>query len=168
MGIQNTNELRKFIIDQEISEEKEKAIEHLIDAFSEYIAAINPDYVYNKTYLSAFVEDFILCQKVLKQKYQICNEILAKIISKGIGEWECIIKADGIWKFENGKLELSNSINTHYAKRNKMQIEIELLHDHGFVIADEIDIDDECDILLDNLISTFVEQRKELLDEKTE
>lgn len=169
MGIQNTKGLQNFIVEQEISEEQEKDIEYIIGAFSEYIVAANPDYVYNKTYLSAFVKDFILCQKVLKRKYQIlCDKILAKLMSRGIETWEYVIKVDGVWKCENGKLELSNSINPYYTKRNKMQIEIELLHDHGFVLADKINIDNEYDMLLDDLISTFVEQRKELLDEKTE
>ena len=53
MGIQNTKSFQKFIESQEISADKEKDIEQMIGAFSEYLVAVNPEYAYNKTYLSA-------------------------------------------------------------------------------------------------------------------
>ena len=65
MAIQNTKNFQDYIVNQEISDEKEKNIEQMIGAFSEYIVAINPEYAYNKTYLGAYVEDFIQCQKVI-------------------------------------------------------------------------------------------------------
>lgn len=109
MVIQNTKGLQDFIVDQQISDEKEKNIQQMIGAFSEYIVATNPEYVYNKTYLSTYVEEFIQCQKVLKLKYQILlkiKEILVGILVEGI-EQECIINIDDVWKFEMGKVRLS-------------------------------------------------------------
>ncbi len=167
MGIQNTKDFQDFVENQEISDEKAKSIEQIIGAFSEYLVAVNPDYVYNKTYLSAFVEEFILCQRALKLKYQIlCDKILRKIMIMGI-EKECAINIDGAWKYENGKIKLSNSINPYYVKNDKMQIEIEYIHDHGFVIAEEINIDEGYDERLETCISTFISRRKELLDDET-
>ena len=166
MGIQNTKDFQNFIVNQEISDEEEKNIEQIIGAFSEYIVAANPDYVYNKTYLSAFVKEFISCQKVLRLKYQILmNKILTKIVPMGI-EKECTISIDSAWKYENGKLKLNNSIDPYYIKRDKMRIEIELIHDNGFVIAEEINIAGDYDEILDACISTFMSRRKELLSDE--
>lgn len=163
MGIQNTKNFQNFIVDREISDENAEAIEQIIDAFSEYIVAVNPEYVYNKTYLSTYVEDFIQCQKALRQKYQVLlNKILAKILAAGI-EKECIINIDGAWIFEKAKIKLSNSINPDIVKRNKIQIELELIHDNGYVIAEEINIDEDYENVLDVCIATFIERRKELL-----
>ncbi len=168
MAIQNTKGFQDFIVNQEISDEKEKSIQQVIGAFSEYIVAVNPEYAYNKTYLSAYVEDFIQCQKVLKLKYQILlNEILVKILAAGI-EQECIINIDDVWKFEKGKVKLSNTFNPYIVKTHKMQLELELVHENGFVIAEEICIDDNYDNIIDACIATFIERRKEVLEDETE
>lgn len=47
MAIQNTKSFQEFIENQEISADKEKNIEQMIGAFSEYIVAVNPEYAYN-------------------------------------------------------------------------------------------------------------------------
>ena len=149
MGIQNTKDFQNFIVDREISDENVEDIEQIIGAFSEYIVAVNPEYVYNKTYLSTYVEDFIQCQKALRQKYQVLlNKILVKILAAGI-EKECIINIDEAWIFEKGKIKLSNSINPDIVKRNKIQIELELIHDNGYVIAEEINIAEDYENVLD-------------------
>lgn len=114
------------------------------------------------------MEDFIQCQKVLKLKYQILlNKILVKILAAGIKQ-ECIINIDDVWKFENGKVKLSNTFNPYIVKRHKMQIELELVHENGFVIAEEICIDDNYDNIIDACIATFIERRKEVLEDETE
>ena len=41
MGIQNTKSFQEFIESQEISADKEKDIEQMIGAFSEYLVAVN-------------------------------------------------------------------------------------------------------------------------------
>lgn len=168
MAIQNTKGFQDFIVSQEISDEKEKNIEQMIGAFSEYIVAVNPEYAYNKTYLSAYVEDFIQCQKALKLKYEILlNKILVRILAAGI-EQECIINIDNVWKSEKGKVKLSNTFNPYIVKRHKLQFELELIHENGFVIAEEINIDDNYENIIDACISTFIERRKELLEDETE
>ena len=163
MGIQNTRNLQKFVETHEISDEKSKDIEMIIKAFSEYLVAVNPDYVYNKTYLGAFVEDFVLCQRALKLKYQILSDkILNKLEKMGL-EKDCSIRIDGAWKYEKGKLKLENSINPYYVKKDKIQVEMEFMHDRGFVIAEEIDIAEEYDEKLEVCISAFVSRREEAL-----
>lgn len=163
MAIQNTKDFENFIVNQEISDEKAESIEQIIGAFSEYIVAVNPEYVYNKTFLNSYVEDFIQCQKALKFKYQILiKKILAKILAAGI-EQECIINIDDVWKVQKGKIKLSNSINPYIVKRRKLQFELELIHEYGFVIAEEINIDEDYESVIDACISIFIERRKELL-----
>ena len=168
MAIQNTKNFQDYIVNQEISDEKEKNIEQMIGAFSEYIVAINPEYAYNKTYLGAYVEDFIQCQKALKLKYQILlNKILVRLLAAGI-ERECIINIDDVWKFEKGKVKLSNTFNPDIVKRNKIQLELELIHEKGFVIAEEISIEDNYENIIDACIITFIERRKEVLADESE
>ena len=168
MVIQNTKAFQNFIVKQEISEEKEKNIQQMIGAFSEYIVAVNPEYAYNKTYLSAYVEDFIQCQKALKLKYQILlNKILVSLVSAGI-EQECIINVDDVWKYENGKIKLNNTFNPYIVKKNKIQLELELVHENGFVIAEEISIDENYENVIDLCIDTFINRRKEVLADETE
>lgn len=168
MKIQNTKNFLNFIVSQEISDEEEENIKQIIGAFSEYIVAVNPEYVYNKSYLSAYVEDFIQCQKALKLKYQILlNKILVKILAAGI-EQECIINIDDAWRVERGKIKLNNSINPFTVKRHKLQFELEMIHENGFIITEEINIDEDYENILDVCISIFIERRKELLEDETE
>lgn len=167
MAIQNTKGFQKFIVNQQISGEEEKNIQQIIGAFSEYIVAVNPEYAYNKTYLSTYVEDFIQCQKVLKLKYQILNKILVRILADGI-EQECSINIDDVWKFEKGKVKLNNTFDPDIVKRNKLQLELELIHENGFVIAEEINIDDKYENIIDACIVAFVERRKEVLEDEAE
>lgn len=168
MGIQNTKSFQEFIESQEISADKEKDIEQMIGAFSEYLVAVNPEYAYNKTYLSAYVKDFIQCQKALKLKYQILlDKILVKIFAAGI-EQECMINIDDVWKFEKGKVRLSNTFNPYIVKRDILQLELGLIHENGYVIAEEINIEDNYEKIIDECIATFLKRRKEVLEDETE
>ena len=45
---------------------------------------------------------------------------------------------------------------------------MELTHENGFVIAEEIDIDDNYEKIIDECIATFIERRKEVLEDETE
>lgn len=168
MDLKNTKAFREFIINQEISNEDEKNIQQMIEAFSEYIVAVNPDYAYNKTYLGTYVEDFVQCQRALKQKYQILlNKILVSFSEAGI-EQEYIINVDNVWKFEKGKVKLSNTFNPYIVKRQKMQLELELVHENGFVLAEEICIDKNYENRIDACVAIFIERSKEVLADEAE
>lgn len=167
MKIQNAKKLRNYVIEEDITEEKADGIKRLIGAFSEYLSAVNPDYVYNKTYMNAYVDDFILCQKALKIKYQIlCDNVLIRLSTLGMKKNDFTICVDGAWKYEGGKLELTGTMNPYYVKKNKIQIELEFIGDKGFVIAKELDINGEYDKELDDYVSEFIRRRGEVLDEK--
>lgn len=164
MEIQNTKNLKNFIIGREMSNEKEKNIQQTIESFSEYLVAVNPNYSYNKTYLSAYIEEFIECQRVLRLKHSILSDkILNRISADGI-EQECIVIIDGAWKFEKGKVILNNKFDPCVVKKSKMQLELEFIHKNGFVIAEEICIDGNYDDSIDKCITKFIEQRKEILN----
>ena len=109
MEIQNTIDFQNFIVGQEISDEKAEYIEQIIGAFSEYIVAVNPEYVYNKTYLCAYVENFIKCQKALKLKYQILlNKILVKPVL-------CYTEGENVRKTSREKGKLGCRDGKYYA-----------------------------------------------------
>lgn len=163
MEILNTQNFQKFIVKQDIDEVKTRAIEQIIEAFAEYIEAVNQDYVYNKTYLNTYVEGFIQCQKALKSKYRILQDNILKTIHTYGVENECVISIDEAWIYKNGKIILSNFINPYIVKSNKVQVKIELMHENGFVIAEEIKLDGDYKKKLDKCISVFIDRRKELL-----
>ncbi len=165
--IQNTKGFEEFIVNNEVSEQEEKNIEKIIKAFSEYISAVNPDYAYNKTYLSAYVQEFILCQRTLKRKYGIlCDKIITKILLANAGD-DSVVVIDETWTYVKGKIHLSNSINSHFVKSNKMRVEIECIHENGFVVAEEINLEEDYDEKLEACISGFIDQRKELLTDES-
>ena len=97
----------------------------------------------------------------------IFDKILVRIFAAGI-EQECIINIDDVWKFEKGKVRLSNTFNPYIVKRHKLQLELELIHENGFVIAEEINIDDNYEKIIDACIATFIERRKEVLEDEAE
>lgn len=77
-----------------------------------------------------------------------------RISDAGI-EHECIINIDGAWKFEKSNVKLNNTFNPDIVKRYKLQLELELIHENGFVIAEEINIDDNYENIIDACIKTF-------------
>ena len=83
-------------------------------------------------------------------------------------EQDCIINIDNVWKYENGKVTLSNTFDPYIVKKNKIQLELELIHEKGFVIAEEICIDDNYDKLVNACIENFIIRRKEVLLDETE
>lgn len=168
MKIQNTKCFQKFITEHEIIAEQEKDIERLIVAFSEYIVAVNPDYIYNKTYLKTYVDGFLLCQKFLKMKYQILkNEIIPRLLELRV-EKECKVCIDGAWIYEDGRIKLNNLFNPYIIKRNMIQMELKFVHEKGFIIAEEIDIHRDYQHILEECILRFIQLRERVLGEEIE
>lgn len=165
---QNTNKFQEFIMYQDLSIEEENCIRQIIEAFSEYMVAVNPAYAYNKTYLCSYVEEFIQCQKALRLKHQILlNNILCKISSEKLKN-ECIICVDDAWKFEQGKVTLGNTIDSFVVNRHKMQLQLEYVGENGFVIAEEISLDDNYNDIIDTCITTFIKLINEVQGDETE
>lgn len=62
--------------------EKEK-FEQYIDMFSRFLGYTNPDYKYNGTYLSQYVNDFMQVYQMLKKKNEKYHEIFMALIKIG-------------------------------------------------------------------------------------
>lgn len=75
MKIENTTDLKQWILNNKISQEERIDFEGMIEAFSEYIVCTNPDYLYNKTYITSYISDFFECSAMLKNKYMIIEKI---------------------------------------------------------------------------------------------
>lgn len=160
MEIQNTKAFQKFIEVQEIFPEQENSIQQIIEAFSEYLVAVNPDYIYNKTYLNAYIDDFIKTQKVLKQKHRKLKEISIKLNNIGL-EKETIVKIDDTWTLENGNISLSNTFDQHIVQKEAIQLEIKST-DYDIVVAKRISFHDNFENKLDDCISNFIEKIREV------
>lgn len=172
MEINNTKHYQNIITGNNIVDEtvKNMNIGEVIGAFSEYIVAVNPEYRYNKTYLNSYVEDFIECRKALKKKYEILIYILNQLETYGINK-DYIIKLDEAWIFEKGKIRLSNTIDPNVIKSDKIRMELELVHDNGYVIAVEKDMEKDLnnEYLEEKIkpeIERFMERRKELIGDE--
>lgn len=163
MNKQNTYSLEKWILEKELSKKETEEIEKAIQAFSEYIVAVNPDYLYNKTYFVSFLEDFFECQRKLKKKREILeNEILLQLERSGIDYKEYKVNIDNAWISQSGKICLLDTFNVIQVKSNKMQFDIEYTGKKSFAIADEVDLakDNYKDGLADKVM-TFIERYQE-------
>lgn len=160
MKIQNNKTFQNFIEVQELFSEQENNIQQIIAAFSEYVVAVNPDYIYNKTYLNSYIDDFIKSQKALKRKRIILKEISIKLNNIGF-EKETIVKIDNTWTLEKGNISLSNTFDQHIVQKEAIQLEIKSTG-YDIVVAKEISFHDNFENKLDNCISNFIEQIQEV------
>ena len=69
MKIENTTDLKQWILNNKISQEERIDFEGMIEAFSEYIVCTNPDYLYNKTYITSYISDFFECRLECKTNF---------------------------------------------------------------------------------------------------
>ena len=70
MCIQNTKKLQNFIVHEEIFGEEVEYIGKIITVLSEYIVAINSEYIYNNTYLAAHAKKYWVSKDI---KVEISN-----------------------------------------------------------------------------------------------
>ena len=80
----NDDVLNSFVdnlLTENIEDEKFK---QYIDIFSRFLGFINPEYHYNGTYLSQYVDDFIQVYQVLRRKNKKYIAIYTKLISIGL------------------------------------------------------------------------------------
>lgn len=155
--------LGEWII-RKMTTDDEKCIMDIIEVFSEYIVATNPDYLYNKGYLPAFIDDFLMCKKLLKQKRDILRkEIIIKLIGEGVECEKVVVSADNAWIFENEKLTLLSTFSAIDAKSNKMKFCIEYVGENGFTVANEVDIKDkEYKKVMEDDVKFFIERYNEV------
>ena len=140
------SDLRKWIENKKISSDNQAAIEELIKAFSEYICAVDQEYLYNKTFLNCFIESFISSTLMLQSK----RECMLQIIDKLNDYKESInIDIDGALKYEGKNKEevknhisLSNSFDRWMVNSNKIRYQIRFVDNPGFVISGTMNIDE--------------------------
>lgn len=163
MNKQNTYLLEKWILQKDFTEKETEEIEEAIGAFSEYIVAVNPDYLYSKTYLISFLEEFFNCRRKLKKKREILeSEILLQLQRYEVDYQYYRVNIDNAWINQNGKTSLLNNLNITQVKSNKMQFDIEYTGKSSFAIADEVDLtkDDYKNILADKVMA-FIKRYQE-------
>lgn len=77
---ENNRSLRKFVENWNLEKYDEKIIFHIIEAFSEYVVAVDTEYKYNKSFLPEFSKKFILSlQQMYIKKDILQREILAPL-----------------------------------------------------------------------------------------
>ena len=163
MDVKNTKYLQEWILDEVLSEDDELKIQNIIFAFSEYMVATNPDYLYNKTYLNAFVDGFLNCKIELKKKRDILEKkILNEIDNAGISRTEIVIRVDRAWISKSSGTELLNAFNLNSVKSNVMKYEIEYVGEKGFVVANNADITKKYEQTLKEDIELFIKRYKEI------
>lgn len=163
VGVQNAYVLEQWILEKELSENDEESIERVIGAFSEYLVAINPDYQYNKTYLTSFVEDFFECQKVLKRKREVLEKrILEELRKAGVDNNDFKVTIDNAWVNQRGKTSLLSSFSISEVKSNKMKFDIEFMGENGFSVANEVDLNKNFENTIKDEVALFLERYKEV------
>lgn len=166
MNVKNIKYLKEWILDKELSNEDELKIKNVIKAFSEYMVSTNPDYLYNKTYLNAFVQDFLNCKKKLKEKLDILNNKILREITKEISDrTDIVIRIDRTWISDNKGIEIMNSFNINSVKSNILKYEIEYNGEKDFSVANIIDLSINYEEKLKKDVELFIKQYKETCDE---
>lgn len=165
MNVKNTKYLQEWILDRELSEDDKFNIRNIIEAFSEYMVATNPDYLYNKTYLNAFIEDFLECKRELKSKWDILHKIiLSGIDSAGIDRNDIVVRVDRAWISKGIETELQNVFNLSSVKSNVMKYEIEYKGEKGFVVANNVILDQDYVKTIKEDIELFINKYEEICD----
>lgn len=165
MEIENTDYLKKYIINcgAKPSKKETEMIECVIKLFSEYIVAVNDDYIYNKTYLISFISDFIQAINNLKDKYDFLNnEIIAKLDSDV--DWDNIeIIIDETWIYKMNDFQLMNSFNKNDVNSKYIKYDINYVGGHAFSVTNQIEYKKfESKEILVKDIGLFIERYREI------
>lgn len=101
-----------------------------IDMFSRFMGYVNPDYKYNHTYLSQYINDFLQLQEMLKKKEKLYFAILDELILTKYSFEMCIDRVFlARYSAEDGK-KIAEYIkidkNVIVAKSIKIKIQFEL------------------------------------------
>lgn len=144
------NVILQNMIEGKSLEETEKELLLIgIKAFSEYMVAIDPEYKYNKSFLSGFAEDFVRSVAQLQYKKKIFEESIVKPFEDYADD--ILIIMDGAWTFEKGKYVLLNKINVSLVNSDKIQYQIKHLKNPKFTIAKKTNIDNIEKVIQDDV-----------------
>lgn len=141
MDIDNTRDLYNWLENGQISKAEKENIEMIIKAFSDYITAVDSEYLYNKTFLKKFIPAFILSNENLNIK----KEFLIKL-KDSLQEYKenLKIEIDNAWHFDGTKsyeIILLNNFNKSKVNSDKLYYQIKYDGKKSFVIADCVELD---------------------------
>lgn len=141
MEIDNTRDLYNWLENGQISNAEKKYIEMIINAFSDYITAVDSEYLYNKTFLKKFIPAFILSNENLNIK----KAFLIKL-KDSLQEYKenLKIEIDNAWHFDGTKsceIILLNNFNKSKVNSDKLYYQIKYEGRTSFVVADCVELD---------------------------
>lgn len=121
-------------------------IEYIIRAFSEYICAVDNEYLYNKTFLNEYIGSFVNSTCMLQKKRNLLECLINKFnLYKG----SIFIDIDRAWTYDGRVKENDKAINLHCnfdkwkVNSNAASYEIRYLGTCDLVIAGIIDINNK-------------------------
>lgn len=139
MDIENTKDLRTWIDRGTVSDDEVANIEIIIKAFSDYVTAVDPEYQYNKTFLKAFIPEFILSNRMLNTKKVFLDKLIDSLQDY---KDNLRIEIDNAWKYEQNdgedRIVLSNIFSKSKVNSGKMYYQIKYTGDYPFVLAGSI------------------------------
>lgn len=97
MDIENSKDLRTWIDRGMVSDDEVTNIEIIIKAFLDYMTAVDPEYQYNKTFLKAFIPEFILSNRMLNTKKAFLDKLIDSLQDY---KDNLRIEIDNAWKYE--------------------------------------------------------------------
>lgn len=151
MEIDNARDLEYWITEGSLLEGAIDNVEGIIRAFSEFIYSVDSEYLYNKTFLDSFIEDFLRSTEMLSIKKNFLEELLDELSDY---KDEIQVDVDGAWIFDmnHDGVYLSNRFSS--SKINSVGIEYQIKHlsEPSFVIARKSTVDD-----IENEIERVVE-----------
>lgn len=161
MEIDNIKDLRNWLDNDIVSDDEKSHIEIIIKAFSDYITAVDPEYLYNKTFLKDFIPAFISSN----EKLNIKKEFLIKLIDS-LCEYkgELKIEIDNAWLYDetkDSKIILLNNFNKSKVNSDKLYYQIKYDGEKSFVIADCVELDK-----LNKDMDTTIEEVKNLCSDR--
>ena len=161
VDIDNTSDLYKWLQKGQISDDEKESIKTIIKAFSDYVTAVDSEYLYNKTFLKDFIPAFILCNEKLNVK----KEFLIKLID-ALQEYKGNLKIeiDNVWQYDGTKSDeiiLLNNFDKLKVNSAKLYYQLKYSVEKSFTIAGFIELK-KCEEL-EELIDAEIKKIKSVI-----
>ena len=116
--------LMKWVLDQNTIKDKNDELRYAINAFSEFMVATDLEYKYNKTYLQAFVLDFLEAKDIMKLKYSILKKLVENIKRElnhnSLFHISWRVNFDDTWVYDKGEILLKGIIDLKKIQSHKL------------------------------------------------
>ena len=163
MDIENTKDLRTWIDKGVVSDDEKADIEIIINAFSDYMTAVDPEYQYNKTFLKDFIPAFLTSNKMLNAKKEFLNNLIDSLQDY---KDTLRIEIDNAWIYEGikDKIVLANVFSKSKVNSGKLYYQIYYEGKNSFVIANNIKVeklDKGMDKEIEEVVDLFLDRLSE-------